>query len=376
MENKICVYAICKNEEKFVDAWCESMKEADCICVLDTGSTDNTVSKLKEHGVIVETKIIDPWRFDIARNESLKLVPEDCNILICTDLDELLEPGWAKPLREKWVEGEHLRGFYQYTWSHLDNGEPGRVFTYDKIHSRNWKWVYPVHEALAYIPNLENEDILDYDRSKTINLWDEIHLHHYPDKTKSRGQYLPLLELRKKEYPRDWRGLIYLAHEYNYRREYQKSIDQLNEILDKYKDKYTLLEQASCYLFMGDNYNSLGKHDEAIRSYLRAIDLDKTYREPYVAMCEILLELKRFNEAEFYLKDALKNTYRHYTWLERDKSWSYQLYDLLCIACYYSGHKKDSITYAAKALSFMPDNERLQKNLKLCLESTSDKELT
>ena len=40
---KICVYAISKNEEKFVKRWTESMKEADEIYVLDTGSTDKTV---------------------------------------------------------------------------------------------------------------------------------------------------------------------------------------------------------------------------------------------------------------------------------------------------------------------------------------------
>ena len=48
---KICVYAISKNEEKFVDRWYESMKDADEIYVLDTGSTDNTISLLKEKGV-------------------------------------------------------------------------------------------------------------------------------------------------------------------------------------------------------------------------------------------------------------------------------------------------------------------------------------
>ena len=46
---KICVYAICKNEEKFVDRWYESIKDADKIIVLDTGSTDSTVKKLKNH---------------------------------------------------------------------------------------------------------------------------------------------------------------------------------------------------------------------------------------------------------------------------------------------------------------------------------------
>ena len=45
--SKICVYAIAKNEEQFVDRWVDSMSEADVIVVLDTGSTDRTVEKLK-----------------------------------------------------------------------------------------------------------------------------------------------------------------------------------------------------------------------------------------------------------------------------------------------------------------------------------------
>ena len=45
---KVCVYAICKNEEKFVKRWVRSMQEADDVYVLDTDSTDNTVKLLKE----------------------------------------------------------------------------------------------------------------------------------------------------------------------------------------------------------------------------------------------------------------------------------------------------------------------------------------
>ena len=56
---KICVYAICKNESKFINRWLESIKDADYICVLDTGSTDNSVELLKNAGVIVETKTFD-----------------------------------------------------------------------------------------------------------------------------------------------------------------------------------------------------------------------------------------------------------------------------------------------------------------------------
>ena len=62
--NKICVYAITKNEEQFVERWYNSMKEADSIVVLDTGSTDNTVAKLRELGATVDVKIINPWKFE------------------------------------------------------------------------------------------------------------------------------------------------------------------------------------------------------------------------------------------------------------------------------------------------------------------------
>ena len=68
---KICVYAICKNEEQFVDRWVDSMQEADAIYVLDTGSTDQTVEKLKKRNVHVQREEINPWRFDVARNHSL-----------------------------------------------------------------------------------------------------------------------------------------------------------------------------------------------------------------------------------------------------------------------------------------------------------------
>lgn len=78
---RVCVYAICKNEEKFVKRWYRSMSEADEIVVLDTGSTDGTVPLLRELGATVYCETIDPWRFDTARNHALAHVPEETDIL-------------------------------------------------------------------------------------------------------------------------------------------------------------------------------------------------------------------------------------------------------------------------------------------------------
>ena len=67
------------------------MSKADHIIVLDTGSTDDTVSLLQSLGVEVHEKTYEHFRFDTARNDSLDLISDEYNIRVCTDLDEKFE---------------------------------------------------------------------------------------------------------------------------------------------------------------------------------------------------------------------------------------------------------------------------------------------
>lgn len=362
MGNKICVYAIAKNEERFVDQWVESMKEADYIVVLDTGSEDNTVEKLKSHGVTVEQKIIIPWRFDVARNESLKLVPEDANILVCTDLDEILEPGWGDKLRDNWIDGEHVRCHYKYAWSHDDDGNPCRIFVYDKIHDKNWIWKYPVHEMLV------SEYSDEYVSTRTLNMFDEIYLHHYPDKTKSRGSYLSLLELRRDESPDDYIGRFYLSHEYHYRGLYNESIDELNYLLEYERNRFTTTELAACHIFLGDNFVALGNMNRAIDEYHEAINQDRSFREPYLYAAECYNALGMYHCAVGMVKQALNDSIRHYSWLERDTSWKEQPYDILSISYFYLGDIQNSYENCMKAYKLNSHDERISNN-KILIEN-------
>src|SRR5699024_8347708 len=132
---KIVVYAICKNEEAFVERWMDSMAEADEIVVLDTGSTDGTVEALRRRGARVAVEAITPWRFDVARNRSLDLVGEDADICVCTDLDEVLRPGWRAALERSWTP-DATQASYRYTWSFNADGTEGVVFWQEKIHAR------------------------------------------------------------------------------------------------------------------------------------------------------------------------------------------------------------------------------------------------
>lgn len=358
---KVCVYAICKNEEKFVDRWFNSMKEADEIYVLDTGSTDNSIKLLKEKGVHVKQKKINPWRFDVARNISLDMVPNDADICVCTDLDEVLEKGWRKKLEEIWQDNiTRLR--YNYNWKLDENNKPIVNFYTDKIHIRdNYKWTHPVHEVLTYTNG--NEVFLTTD---------EITLNHYPDNTKSRSSYLPLLELSVKEDPEDDRNMHYLGREYMYYQKWDKCIDTLIKHLSlktaTWKD-----ERCASMRFIARSYRNLNRIEEAKMWLDKAISEAPYLRDPYVEKAMLEYELENWNEVIKNCNTALKITTHTKCYINETFSFDNTIYDLLSIAYFYLDDIDNAIINIDKALKMEPDNERLLKNKEIFIATKKTK---
>ena len=358
-KKKICVYAISKNEEKFVKRWYESVKEADSVYVLDTGSTDKTISMLKDLGVNVSVKEIKPWRFDVARNESLKLVPEDCDICVCIDIDEVISKGWRKKLEEIWDDNtNHLR--YIYNWSHDDNGKPLVSFYYEKIHARNgFKWIYPVHEVLEFSGEKE-----------IFKTTEEIVVDHYPDSTKSRSNYLPLLELSVKENPDNDRNMHYLGREYMFHGKYNEAIDMLIKHLNlksaTWKD-----ERCASMRFIARCYKYLKRYDEAKMWLDKAINEAPYLRDPYVERAMLEYELNNFEDVKKYCLLALEIKNHTKTYINEPFSWNYTIYDLLSISEFYLGNIESSLKWINKATKMEPNNERLINNKKVIQEKNS-----
>ena len=106
MALKICVYAICRNEEWCVDRFLDAAKDADLIQIADTGSTDRTIERIKEWAARNDCRAkvqldhiwIKPWRFDHARTVGLALIPPDMDVCMSVDLDEVLQPGWRQEI--------------------------------------------------------------------------------------------------------------------------------------------------------------------------------------------------------------------------------------------------------------------------------------
>jgi len=362
---KICVYAISKNEERFVNRWVESMSEADAIYVLDTGSTDSTVDKLKKLNVNVVSKKIEPWRFDNARNQSLELVPQDCDICVCTDLDEVFEKGWRKKLESIWCE-DTTRLSYNYNWSLDEEDNPIVNFYIEKIHNRNdYKWTHPVHEVLTYIGDKVEHKVTT----------DEITVNHYPDRTKSRSSYLPLLELSVEEEPMDDRNVHYLGREYMYYGMWNKAIDTLIKHLSlptaTWKD-----ERCASMRFIARCYSNLFRYEEARMWLDKAIKEAPYLRDPFVERA--LLEYKLFNwiDVEKYCNQALEIKTHIKSYINEPFSWDYTVYDLLSLSYYYQEKYDDALYYVDVALKMKPEDERLIKNKELIQEKIFNNENT
>lgn len=348
---KVCVYAICKNEENFVKRWLNSMSEADLITVLDTGSTDQTVKQLTEGGAIVTTETITPWRFDVARNKALALVPDDVDICVCTDLDEVFVPGWRQRLEEQWT-AETKRGRYRFTWSFNEDQSEGIVFWIDKIHTRHdFFWAHPVHEVLTP-SNPQNTK---------IQLLTGIQLNHHPDHTKPRSQYLPLLELSIAECPDDDRNMHYLGREYMYYGLWEKCIETLKRHLALPKATWKD-ERCASMRFISTAYLNQNNRIEAKNWLYRAIAEAPHLREPYIDLAMLFYTMKDWSGVLFMIESALKIAHRPMSYINEPKSWGVTPYDLASLACYHLGLYERAIAYVEEAITLNPFEDRLKSN--------------
>lgn len=351
---KIIVYAICKNEEKHIKRWYESMKEADEIYVLDTGSTDNSVELLKSFNINTKVKKYKNFKFDVARNESLKMVPEDADICVCTDLDEVFTKGWRYELEKIWKpDVDRVR--YNLNFTFNQKGEAIMSYFISKIHTRNnYKWTHNVHEVLEFT----------LDRKENLITSDKIEINHYPDRTKDRSYYLDLLKREVNENPLDDRNLHYLGREYMYNALYNEAIDTL--IKHVKLDSCTYTEEKSCSMrYISRCYKELKRFDEAEMWLKKSVKLTPQVREPYVELGSLYYEQKDYIKSIDYLEKANNIKEKTLSYINEQYAWDETINDILSLDYFYIGNLTKSLENVKKALEINPFNERIAKNYEL-----------
>ena len=372
---KICVYSIAKDEKKHVRRWMDSARDADYICLLDTGSTDDTLemahrwdvvtcgplvirdraefepwSTLEEYDNICQHDWPVPWRFDVARNWSLQLIPEDTDVCICLDLDEVLCPGWREAIEKAWTP-EATTGRYEYVWNFREDGSDGVKFSGEKVHRyAGVRWEGPVHEVLKY-------------KGPRVDV--QIHglrIEHHADDTKSRGSYLPMLELAVREDPDNDRNMHYLGREYYFRGQDEKAIETLQRHLVLPSATWNE-ERAASMRYMGLAYQRMGE-PVAARAWLdNAHYTAPAQREPLVDLAKLQLSEQDWKGTVEMCEEALRLTDRPGTYMSDPYAWGEGPWDLMGVALWYLGKHESARECARKALEFNPGDERLQRNL-------------
>lgn len=340
---KIAVYSIALNEEHFVERWYESAKDADYLLIADTGSTDKTVKLAKKLGINVIKIGVSPWRFDDARNASLSAIPSDIDYCISLDMDEVLVPGWREELEK--TSPETTRPRYQYTWS-WNGDKPGLQYGGDKIHKRQgYRWKHPVHEVLVT------------DRIDEVQEWINLEIHHYPDNTKSRGQYFLLLELSTKEDPFDDRNAFYLAREYYFYNKIEEAAAEFKRHLSLPKAVWQP-ERAASMRFLAKC------EPQNARVWLeKAIKESPGRREPLVELSQYFYNIGDYQNSYWKALEAIDITEKPLDYLCEEFAWNDLPYDLASICAWNLGFKEEAIQYGTIAVELNPENERLANNL-------------
>lgn len=332
----------------------DAVSEADLVVVTDTGSTDRTAEKLRERGAVVYSEKIVPWRFDTARNLAMDHIPEDVDICVPNDLDEVFEKGWREKLEAVWQPDlTHVK--YLFTYAYRADGTPDKQYMMEKIHCRRgFRWVHPVHEILEYSGDKPEKSV-----------WvPGLVLNHHPDPAKPRSQYLPLLELSARENPDDDRVAFWLGREYMFHGRYDESISALLRYLSMPSALWTE-ERCAAMRFLGKCFLEKGDAASAKQWLLRAVGECPTVREPYYQTALFAYLQGDWPLLFDMVEQALAVTVRSGSYLLELQCWGPAFYDFGAIACYRLGLFEKSAAYAEKALELSPGDERLRKNLEM-----------
>lgn len=348
MPLKVAVYTIALNEAMHVDRWADSAVDADYRIIADTGSTDGTVERLREKGVIVHPIAIRPWRFDDARNAAMALIPGDVDVCVTMDMDVFLAPGWRPKLEAAWTEGTtalYIRMILRPNTDNLDGvgGSPSKSFH----HRWGYRFKRPVHEALVFTGEQE----------KAHNCFDLV-MYHVQDHSKTtRRQYLPLMELAHKEDPKDSQICFWLGREYMWASRPEEAAELLQRYLALPDSNWTE-ERAEAM-----RYLARLQPDQKM-AWLDRARLEAPHRrETWLDLAEELHHQGDWPGLFWACLNGIEKTRQTGSYLDDGQAWGFRLFDLGAIACWHLNVMDRAVAWGEKAIELDPGNERLKTNL-------------
>ncbi|MGL4800955.1 MULTISPECIES: glycosyltransferase [Peptostreptococcaceae] len=261
-DNTLSLCMIVKNEEKNLARCLSSVASiVDEIIIVDTGSTDNTVSIAKSYGAKV---YYHKWEndFSLARNVSLEKATK--NWVLFLDADEELDHEEAIRLKNILQLNSRLEAFHLRLVNIISNTNIGdaivlRVFK----NKQKYRFEGRMHEQI--VKSIERNN-----PPGCIGATD-VKINHY-------GYDPELADIEQKQ---------------------KRNLDLLNSYPEDQRDGYF-------YYSLGNEYARLNEHDKALKTYYKALSIPLNKDERPVYMAYLYLHIAKVLNASKNFKEELQ----------------------------------------------------------------------
>jgi len=260
---KLSVSMIVKDEQENIAQCLNSVKDADEIIVVDTGSKDETPDIAKSMGVKV---FFFPWRDNFA--EAYNFADSRCqgDWILSIDADERLEEGGIKKIR-KLIKDEKA------DWIDVKIDYENSYHYFPKLIKKidtNY-WIGAVHRTLASRWYWNKKDITIYAHRSISHRKD-------PDRT------IRILRRELEEHPELLRERFFYGMELAIRQKWYEALSQFEIFLrslsfDWLKDEIKKAHVAEAYLMRAKIYRQLNCMIASRESAKRALEITPNFRE-------------------------------------------------------------------------------------------------
>jgi tetratricopeptide (TPR) repeat protein len=197
-----------------------------------------------------------------------------------------------------------------------------------------------------------------YGSTVETQAYTKLEIHHHPDHTKSRSQYLPLLEMSVREAPQDDRNCFYYARELYFYGKYKEAAAEFRRHLSLPSSVWPPERAASM------RYLARLEPEDREGWLQLAIEEAPGRREALVEMAQHWYMEQDWEQCYKAAKAALSIEEKPLEYLCEEFAWGWLPYDLAAIASYRLENYEEALELGKKALELNPEDARLADNLK------------
>lgn len=346
MSISLCMIA--KNEERWIEQAITSVSSiVSEIILVDTGSTDETISRAKALGAKIFNQ---PWKEDFSSPRNFGMSKAQGEWILVLDADEMIA---SHDLQKLVMLTKMKHVAYELTQRHYTNDVRLSDFVpcrgeFPDLEKKNAGYfesscvrLFPNHKKIKYegrVHELVEHSLFRLKDFKIVSSGIRIHHYGHTDEVKKLKNktliYTPLGQKKASENSQDWKAFFELGVEHNVHRRFKESIAAFERSLslnpryvltwlnygyslmesEQYAKAKAAFEEA---LFLdpqsSESYCNLGviglrtKNLEFARAAtLKALEINPLYINASLNLARILFDMKRGSECLLVLKEVLR----------------------------------------------------------------------